>query len=106
MKRVLYNHKEQENKHKQGEQTMTTRNNDEKTIIYLVNRKIAMNMKLVKLYGDKAEYSDFPKEKLFAQNDKMRRIRQLFVRGFITFDDAVKAIANDSIDDDFYQKYK
>lgn len=87
---------------------MTTRNNDEKTIIYLVNRKITMNMKLIKLYGDKlygdkAEYSDFPKEKLFAQNDKMRRIRQLFVRGFITFDDAVKAIANDSIDDDFYK---
>ena len=85
---------------------MTTRNNDEKTIIYLVNRKIAMNMKLLKLYGDKAEYSDFPKEKLFAQNDKMRRIGQLFVRGFITFDDAIKAIANDSIDDVFYQKYK
>ena len=85
---------------------MVTRNNDEKTIIYLVNRKIAMNMKLVKLYGDKAEYSDFPKEKLFAQNDKMRRIRQLFVRGFITFDDAIMSIANDSIDDSFYQKYK
>ena len=85
---------------------MTTRNNDEKTIIYLVNRKIAMNMKLVKLYGDKAEYSDFPKEKLFAQNDKMRRIRKLFFNGFITFDDAIKAIANDSIDDVFYQKYK
>ena len=85
---------------------MTTRNNDEKTIIYLVNRKIAMNMKLVKLYGDKAEYSDFSKEKLFAQNDKMRRIRQLFLNGFITFDDAVKAIANDSIGDDFYQFYQ
>ena len=85
---------------------MTTRNNDEKTIIYLVNRKIAMNMKLVKLYGDKAEYSDFPKEKLFAQNDTMRRIRKLFLNGFITFDDAVKSIANDSIDDSFYQKYK
>ena len=85
---------------------MATRKQDEKTIIYLVNRKIAMNMKLLKLYGDKAGYSDFPKEKLFAQNDKMRRIRQLFVRGFITFDDAIKAIANDSIDDVFYQKYK
>ena len=85
---------------------MTTRNNDEKTIIYLVNRKIAMNIKLVKLYGNKAEYPDFPKEKLFAQNDKMRRIRQLFLRGFITFDDAIKVIANDSIDNDFYQKYK
>ena len=85
---------------------MTTRNNDEKTIIYLVNRKIAMNMKLLKLYGDKAEYSDFPKEKLFAQNDKMRRIRKLFCNGFITFDETIKAIANDSIDDDFYQKYK
>ena len=65
-----------------------------------------MNMKLVKLYGDKAEYSDFSKEKLFAQNDKMRRIRKLFFNGFITFDDAIKAIANDSINDDFYQKYK
>ena len=83
-----------------------TRNNDEKTIIYLVNRKIVMNMKLIKLYGDKAEYSDFPKEKLFAQNDKMRKIRKLFLNGFITFDDAVKSIANDSIDDSFYQKYK
>lgn len=82
---------------------MTTRNNDEKTIIYLVNRKIAANMKLVKLYGDK---TDFPKAKLFAQNDKMRHIRQLFVNGFITFDESLKAIANDSIDDSFYQKYK
>lgn len=83
---------------------MTTRNNDDKkVVIYLVNRKIAMNMELVKLYGDKA---DFPKAKLFAQNDKMRRIRKLFSNGFITFDDAIKAIANDSIDDDFYQKYK
>ena len=85
---------------------MNTMNDDKKVVMFLVNRKIAMNMELVKLYGDKAEYSDFPKEKLFAQNDKMRRISQLFVRGFITFDDAVKAIANDSIDDDFYQKYK
>ena len=85
---------------------MATRKQDEKTIIYLVDRKIAMNMKLVKLYGDKAEYSDFSKEKLFAQNDKMRRIRQLFLNGFITFDDAVKAIANDSIGDDFYQFYQ
>ena len=82
---------------------MTTRNNDEKTIIYLVNRKITTNMELVKLYGDKA---DFPKAKLFAQNDKMRRIRKLFFNGFITFDEAVKSIANDSIDDSFYQKYK
>ena len=82
---------------------MTTRNNDEKTIIYLVNRKIAANMKLVKLYGDK---TDFPKAKLFAQNDKMRHIRQLFVNGFITFDESLKAIANDSIDDVFYQEYK
>ena len=85
---------------------MATRKQDEKTIIYLVDRKITMNMKLVKLYGDKTEYSDFPKEKLFAQNDKMRRIRKLFLNGFITFDDAVKSIANDSIDDSFYQKYK
>ena len=82
---------------------MTTRNNDEKIIIYLTNRKIAANMKLVKLYGDK---TDFPKAKLFAQNDKMRRIRKLFFNGFITFDEAVKSIANDSIDDSFYQKYK
>ena len=82
---------------------MTTRNNDEKIIIYLINRKIAANMELVKLYGDKA---DFSKAKLFAQNDKMRRIRKLFLNGFITFDEAVKSIANDSIDDSFYQKYK
>ena len=81
-------------------------NDDKKVVMYLANRKIAMNMKLVKLYGDKAEYSDFPKEKLFAQNDKMRRIRKLFFNGFITFDETIKAIANDSIDDDFYQKYK
>ena len=56
---------------------MTNRNNDEKVIIYLVNRKIASNM----------------------ENDnslKMRRIRQLFLSDRITFDDAVKAIANDS----------
>ena len=65
-----------------------------------------MNMKLVKLYGDKVEYPNFPKEKLFAQNDKMRRIRKLFFNGFITFDETIKAIANDSINDDFYQKYK
>jgi hypothetical protein len=79
---------------------------DKKVIRYLVNRKIVANMELIRLYGDKAEYSDFPKEKLFAQNDKMRRIRKLFYNGFITFDDAVKSIANDSIDDSFYQKYK
>ena len=78
-------------------------NDDKKVVIYLVNRKISTNMKLVKLYGDKA---DFPKTKLFAQNDKMRHIRQLFVNGFITFDESLKAIANDSIDDSFYQKYK
>ena len=82
---------------------MTTRNIDERTIIYLVNRKIGENMKLVKLYGDK---TDFPKAKLFAQNDKMRHIRQLFLNGFITFDESLKAIANDSIDDVFYQEYK
>ena len=81
----------------------TMANDDKKVVMYLVNRKIAMNMELVKLYSDKA---DFPKAKLFAQNDKMRRLRQLVVRGFITFDDAIKAIVNDSIDDDFYQKYK
>ena len=78
-------------------------NDDKKVVMYLVNRKIAMNMELVKLYCDKA---DFPKTKLFAQNDKMRRIRKLFFYGLITFDDDIKAIANDSIDDSFYQKYK
>ena len=78
-------------------------NDDKKVVMYLVNRKIAMNMELVKLYSDKA---DFPKTKLFAQNDKMRRIRKLFFNGFITFDETINAIANDSIDDDFYQKYK
>ena len=57
---------------------MTNRNNDEKVVIYLVNRKIA-NM----------ESSDFSKE-------KMKRIRQLFLSDSITFDDAVKAIADDS----------
>ena len=83
---------------------MNTMNNDDKrVVIYLVNREISMNMELVKLYGDKA---DFSKTKLFAQNDKMRRIRKLFLNGFITFDEAVKSIANDSIDDSFYQKYK
>ena len=84
----------------------TMANDDKKVVIYLVNRKIAMNMELVKLYSNKADFPNFPTKKIFAQNDKMRRISQLFVRGFITFDDAVKAIANDSIDDDFYQKYK
>ena len=79
---------------------------DKKVVTYLVNRKITMNMELVRLYNGKAEYPDFPTKKLFAQNDKMRRIRKLFFNGFITFDDAVKAIVNDSIDDDFYQKYK
>ena len=67
-------------------------NDDKKVVIYLVNRKISMNMELVKIYGDKA---DFPKAKLFAQNDKMRRIRKLFLNGFITFDEAVKGIANE-----------
>ena len=79
---------------------------DKKVIRYLVNRKITMNMELIRLYNGKAEYPDFPTKKLFAQNDKMRRIRKLFDNGFITFDDAVKGIANDSIDDVFYQKYK
>lgn len=79
---------------------------DKKVIRYLVNSKITRNMELIRLYNGKAEYPDFPTKKLFAQNDKMRRIRKLFDNGFITFDDAVKAIANDSIDDDFYQKYK
>ena len=79
---------------------------DKKVIRYLVNRKVVANMELIRLYNDKAEYPDFPTRKLLAQNDKMRRIRKLFDNGFITFDDAVKGIANDSIDDDFYQKYK
>ena len=55
---------------------MTNRQNDEKVIIYLTNRKIASNMKDNSL--------------------KMKRIRQLFLSDKITFDDAVKAIANDS----------
>ena len=53
---------------------MTNRTNDEKVIIYLTNRKIAKNDNSL----------------------KMRRIRQLFLSDKITFDDAVKAIANDS----------
>ena len=57
---------------------MTNRQNDEKVIIYFTNRKIASNM----------------------GNDdnslKKKRIRQLFLSDKITFDDAVKAIANDS----------
>ena len=55
---------------------MTNRTNDEKVVIYLTNRKMS-NM----------------------ENDnslKMRRIRQLFLSDRITFDDAIKAIANDS----------
>ena len=79
---------------------------DKKVIRYLVNRKVVANMELIRLYNGKSEYPDFPTKKLLAQNDKMRRIRKLFDNGFITFDDAVKGIANDSIDDDFYQKYK
>jgi hypothetical protein len=79
---------------------------DKKVITYLVNRKIAMNMELIRLYNGKAEYPNFPTKKLLAQNDTMRRVRKLFVNGFITFDDAVKSIANDSIDDSFYEKYK
>ena len=79
---------------------------DKKVVTYLVNRKISMNMELIRLYDGKAEYPNFPTRKLFAQNDTMRRVRKLFDNGFITFDDAVKGIANDSIDDVFYQKYK
>ena len=81
-------------------------NDDKRAIIYLVNRKISMNMELIKLYNDKTEYPNFPTRKLFAQNDTMRRIKKFFLNGFITFDDAVKSIANDSIDDSFYQEYK
>lgn len=69
---------------------------DKKVIRYLVNRKVVANMELIRLYNGKTEYPDFPTKKLFAQNDKMRRIRKLFDNGFITFDEAVKAIANDS----------
>lgn len=79
---------------------------DKKVIIYLTNRKIAMNMELIRLYNGKSEYPNFPTKKLLAQNDIMRRVRKLFNNGFITFDDAVKSIANDSIDDSFYEKYK
>ena len=57
---------------------MTNRTNDEKVIIYLTNRKMS-NM-----------------ENDNSNSLKMRRIRQLFLSDRITFDDAVKAIANDS----------
>lgn len=80
--------------------------NDKTVIMYLTNRKISMNRKLIKLYGDKSEYPDFPTRKILAQNDKMRRIRKVYLNGFVTFDDAVKSIANDSIDDSFYKKYE
>ena len=79
---------------------------DKKVITYLTNRKIATNMDLIKLFNGKVEYPNFPTKKLLAQNEKMRRVRKLFDNGFITFDDAVKGIANDSIDDSFYEKYK
>lgn len=79
---------------------------DKKVVTYLTNRKIAMNMELIRLYNDKSEYPNFPTKKLLAQNDIMRRVRKLFNNGFITFDDAVKSIANNSIDDSFYEKYK
>ena len=54
---------------------MTNRQNDEKVIIYLTNRMMS-----------------YMKDNTF----KMKRIRQLFLSDKITFDDAVKAIANDS----------
>ena len=57
---------------------MTNRTNDEKVIIYLTNRKMS-NM-----------------ENDNSNSLKMRRIRQLFLSDRITFDDAIKAIANDS----------
>ena len=79
---------------------------DKKVVTYLTNRKISMNMELIRLYDSKTEYPNFPTKKLLAQNDIMRRVRKLFVNGFITFDDAVKSIANDSIDGSFYEKYK
>ena len=75
---------------------------DKKVIMYLVNRKITRNMELIRLYNKyKAEYAECPDptKKLFAQNDKIRRIRKLFDDGFITFDRAVKAIANEDFDD-------
>lgn len=81
-------------------------NDDKKVISYLVNRKISTNMELIKLYSNKSEFPDFPTKKIFAQNDMMRRIKKLFSNGFITFDEAVKYIANNSIDDSFYEKYK
>ena len=56
---------------------MTNRTNDEKVVIYLTNRKIW-----------NASNND--------DSLKMRRIRQLFLSDKITFDDAVKAIVNDS----------
>ena len=57
---------------------MTNRTNDEKVIIYLTNRKMS------NIENDNSN------------SLKMRRIRQLFLSDRITFDDAIKAIANDS----------
>lgn len=77
----------------------------DKVISFLVNRKISVNMTLINMYSDKSKYPKFPTNKLFAQNDMMRRIKKLYHNGVITFDEAVKAIANDSTDDSYYDKF-
>lgn len=77
----------------------------ERVISYLVNRKISVNMTLIDMYSNKSEYPNFPTNKIFAQNDMMRRIKKLYRNGVITFDDAIKAIANDSTDDSYYDKF-
>ena len=76
--------------------------NDKKVIMYLVDSKITRNMELIRLYNKhKAEYAECPDptKKLNDNSLKMRRVRELFDDGFITFDSAVKAIANDSLND-------
>lgn len=77
----------------------------ERVISYLVNRKISRNMTLINMYGDKSQYPKFPTNKLFAQNDYMRRVKKLYYNGIITFDEAVKHIANNSIDGSYYDKF-
>lgn len=77
----------------------------DKVISFLVNRKIGVNMTLINMYGDKSKYPNFPTNKMFAQNDMMRRIKKLYSKGVITFDEAVKSIANDSTDDSYYDKF-
>lgn len=77
----------------------------ERVISYLVNRKISRNMTLINMYGDKSQYPKFPTNKLFAQNDLMRRTKKLYYNGIITFDEAVKHIANNSIDGSYYDEF-